>query len=264
MTTWDPAQYLKFADERARPAFDLLARVDALAVGPPTGGTAPWTVFDLGCGPGNVTALLRRRWPGASVIGVDSSEAMLANARANHPEIEFVAADLATFRPPAPADAIVSNAALHWLPEHAGLFPALGRALAPGGVLAVQMPMSSRQASHTLMAESAQAGPWRAKASAALPRFSEHEPADYYGWLAPLCRTVDIWETVYLHALAGEDAVVEWIKGAALRPVLAVLDQGERAGFLADYRARVARAYPRLADGTTLYPFRRLFIVAVK
>ena len=252
---WDPTQYLKFAEERARPAFDLLARVTA---------KEPETVFDLGCGPGNVTALLRTRWPKARVTGVDRSEAMLAKARANHPGIEFVAADLATFSPPAPADVIVANAALHWLPEHARLFPALGRALAPGGVLAVQMPKSSRLPSHTLLALVAQAGPWRAQASAALPRFSEHEPADYYGWLTGSCRSVDIWETVYLHALAGEDAVVEWIKGAALRPLLAALSPEEQNGFLADYRARVAEAYPRRTDGTTLFPFRRLFIVAVK
>jgi trans-aconitate 2-methyltransferase len=252
---WDPAQYLKFADERTRPALDLLARVHA---------ETPATVFDLGCGPGNVTRLLRTRWPKARVMGVDRSEAMLTQARANHPGIEFVAADLATFRPAAPAGAIVSNAALHWLSDHAGLFPALAGCLAPKGTLAVQMPKSSRQPSHTLLAESAQAGPWRVRARAALPRFSEHGPADYYGWLAGLCRSVDIWETVYLHALAGEDAVFEWIKGAALRPVLAALSPEEQNGFLADYRARVAEAYPRRTDGTTLYPFRRLFIVAVK
>ena len=155
MTTapWDPAKYLKFADERARPVLDLLARVPA---------ETPQTVFDLGCGPGNVTALLARRWPGARVIGVDRSEAMLIEARAHHPGIEFVAADLATFRPEAPADVIVANAALHWLSGHAGLFPALGRALAPNGALAVQMPHADDQPSHVLMAESAKSGPWRA------------------------------------------------------------------------------------------------------
>jgi trans-aconitate 2-methyltransferase len=215
---------------------------------------------------------LRRRWPGARVIGVDQSEAMLTEARANHPGIEFVTADLATFRPQAPADVIVANAALHWLSDHAGLFPALGRALAPGGALAVQMPRVNRQPSHLLMAESAKSGPWREKALAALPRYPDHAPADYYGWLAGSCRAVDIWETVYLHALAGDNAVLEWMKGAALRPVLAVLDDAEREGFLADYRARLAQAYPRRVmpsgvhshDGTTLFPFRRLFIVAVK
>ncbi len=255
MTTapWDPAQYLKFADERTRPALDLLARV---------GDPSPKTVFDLGCGPGNVTALLRRRWPDARVTGVDRSEAMLAIARANHPGIEFVAADIAAFRPETPAGVIVSNAALHWLSDHASLFPALARALASGGALAVQMPHVNDQSSHLLMAESARSGSWGAKALAALPRYPRHQPADYYGWLAPLCRTVDIWETTYLHALSGPDAVAEWMKGAALRPLLAALSPEEQDGFFADYRVRLAREYPRRADGTTLFPFRRLFIVA--
>ena len=250
---WDPAQYLKFADERTRPALDLLARV---------GAETPKTVFDLGCGPGNVTALLRHRWPDARVTGVDRSEAMLAEARAHHPGIEFVAADIATFRPETPADAIVSNAALHWLSDHAALFPALARVLAPGGTLAVQMPHVNDQPSHLLMTESARSGPWRAQALAALPRYPHHAPADYYGWLAGSCRTVDIWETVYLHALSGPDAVAEWMKGAALRPLLAALSPQEQAGFLADYRARLAKEYPRQPNGTTLFPFRRLFIVA--
>ena len=187
---------------------------------------------------------------------------MLAEARAKHPGIEFVRADIADFRPDAPADVIVSNAALHWLADHARLFPALAARLAPGGTLAVQMPHVNNQTSHRLMAESAAAGPWRTKAVAALPRYPDHAPADYYGWLAPLAATVDVWETVYHHALAGEHAVLEWMKGAALRPLLTALSPEEQNGFLADYRARLARAYPIRPDGTTLFPFRRLFIVA--
>lgn len=253
MTTWDPAQYLKFGGERARPALDLLARVPA---------PSPGTVYDLGCGPGTVTALLKRRWPEARIVGVDRSEPMLAEARAKHPGVEFVQADIADFRPDAPADVIVSNAALHWLSDHARLFPALARALAPGGSLAVQMPHVNRQRSHLSMAESAGAGPWRTNAEAALPRYPDHAAADYYGWLAPLCRSVDIWEATYLHALSGPDAVLEWMKGAAMRPLLAVLDDAAREGFLADYRARLAREYPPRPDGVTLFPFRRLFIVA--
>lgn len=250
---WDPAQYLKFGDERARPALDLLARVPA---------PSPKTVYDLGCGPGTVTALLKHRWPAARIVGVDRSEPMLAEARAKHPGIEFVRADIADFRPDAPADVIVSNAALHWLSDHVRLFPALARALAPGGTLAVQMPHVNHQTSHRLMAESASAGPWRTKAEAALPRYPDHGAADYYGWLAPLASAVDIWETIYHHALAGEHAVLEWMKGAALRPLLAALDDAAREGFLADYRNRLARAYPVRPDGTTIFPFRRLFIVA--
>ncbi len=250
---WNPAQYLKFADERMRPALDLLARVDH---------DTPRTAVDLGCGAGNVTAFLAKRWPGARVTGVDSSEAMLVKARAAHPTIEFVAGDLAAFRPGAPVDILYSNAALHWLADHARLFPALMDALAPGGALAVQMPRPTEQPSHVLMAESAAAGPWRAKAVAALPRYPQHAVADYYDWLAARARTLDIWETTYVHVLKGKDAVAEWTKGTALRPVLAALDDGEREGFLADYRRRLAAAYPPRPDGTTLFPFRRLFLVA--
>lgn len=252
---WNPAQYLKFADERTRPALDLLARV-------PHDGAR--TVVDLGCGAGNVTALLARRWPGARVTGIDSSDAMLAKARAAHPTIEFAAGDLAAFRPDAPVDVLYSNAALHWLSDHARLFPALMDGLAPGGVFAAQMPRPTEQPSHVLMALSAAAGPWRAKATAALPRYPQHAVADYYDWLAPRAQILDIWETIYIHALKGEDAVVEWTKGTALRPVLAALSPEEQEGFLADYRARLRAAYPRRPDGTTLFPFRRLFIVAVR
>lgn len=211
-----------------------------------------------------MTGLLKRRWPAARVVGIDRSEAMLAEARAKNPGAEFVQADIDDFRPDAPADVIVSNAALHWLSDHARLFPALASRLAPGGTLAVQMPHVNDQATHRLMAESAAAGPWRTKAEAALSPYPDHAPADYYGWLAPACRAVDIWETVYLHALAGRDAVLEWMKGAALRPILAALGPEDRDAFLADYRARLAREYPPGPDGATLLPYRRLFIVALR
>jgi len=198
------------------------------------------------------------------VVGVDSSDTMLAEARDKYPGIEFVCADIAHFVPDAPAGVIVSNAALHWLSDHARLFPGLVARLAPGGVFAAQMPHVNHQTSHVLMAESADAGPWRDKARAALPRYPDHVAADYYGWLAPLCRAVEVWETVYHHTLAGENAVLEWMKGAARRPMLALLAPAERDGFLADYGARLARAYLRRANGVTLFPFRRLFIIAAK
>ncbi|MBM3564773.1 MAG: trans-aconitate 2-methyltransferase [Alphaproteobacteria bacterium] len=253
---WDPAQYLKFADERTRPALDLLARVPA---------ETPESVADLGCGAGNVTRLLAARWPGAQIVGVDSSDAMLAKARAQLPDATFVRGDLARWRPGAPLDVLYSNAALHWLSDHARLFPALMETLKPGGVLAVQMPRPLEQPSHVEMAKAAEAGPWRTKAVPALPAYPRHAVAEYHDWLNPLSRGLDIWETIYTHALKGEDAVVEWTKGAALSPVLAALaDKTEREGFLAEYKKRLRAAYPPRADGTTLFPFRRLFIVAAK
>jgi trans-aconitate 2-methyltransferase len=253
MTGWDPAKYLEFEDQRLRPALDLLGRVTA---------RAPRTVYDLGCGAGNVTRLLRERWPEARVTGVDSSEAMLAAAARAAPGVAWVHADLAAWSAPAPADLIFSNAALHWLDDHPALFPALARQLAPGGVLAVQMPRNHVAPSHTEMVETARGGPWRDRLAPLLRLAPVAAPAAYLDMLAPHVDRVDIWETEYLQVLDGAAPVVEWVKGSALKPLLDALEPAERTAFLASYGARVATAYPRRPDGHTLYPFRRLFILA--
>jgi trans-aconitate 2-methyltransferase len=252
---WDPAKYLEFAGHRLRPALDLLARVPL---------TAPAVVYDLGCGAGNVTRLLVERWPAAAVTGVDASAAMLAAARATAPAVAWEQADLAAWRAPRPADLVFSNAALHWLDDHPGLFPRLMADLAPGGVLAVQMPRNHGAPSHTEMIAAAEAGSWRGRLSPALRTRPVAEPAVYHGILEPHVSRLDIWETEYLHMLDGDNPVVEWTRGSALRPLLDALDEPERSAFLAEYAARVARAYPRRADGRTLLPFRRLFIVATR
>ena len=253
--TWDPTQYLKFAAPRLRPALDLLARVDA---------EAPAGVYDLGCGTGAATRLLAARWPAAAVTGVDSSPEMLSRARREEggATIAWVESDLAGWAPSDAADVLFSNAALHWLEGHERLFPRLVGCLRPGGVLAVQMPRNHQSPSHTCMVEAARAGPWRARLEPVL-RPAPVEAADaYYAILAPLAVDVDIWETEYIHVLDGENPVVEWTKSTALRPLLDALEDGERDGFLAEYAARLAAAHPRRPDGTTLFPFRRLFIVA--
>jgi trans-aconitate 2-methyltransferase len=256
MATWDPQQYLTFAGERARPALDLLGRIRA---------GAPATVFDLGCGAGNVTRVLAERWPGARVTGVDSSAAMLERARAAAPDLEFVARDLASWTAPAPAsaDVVFSNAALHWLDDHPALFARLMAQLAPGGTLAVQMPRNHGAASHSIMLEAAHAGPWRARLARVRGIRPVHEPAAYYRMLAPLAARLDIWETEYLHVLEGEDPVVAWTRGTGLRPYLDALDEEEQQrDFLSAYAERIARAYPPEPDGRTLFRFRRTFIVA--
>ncbi len=250
---WDPAQYLKFADQRLRPAIDLLNRIDA---------AEPGEICDLGAGAGNVTRLLKARWPNARVTGVDASREMLAKAAATAPEIAWQRADLAAWRPERLADLIYSNAALHWLGDHEWLFPALVSALAPGGVLAVQMPRNFSAPSHTSIAEAARSGPWKAKLEPLLRAIPVAEPAFYYGVLSPLVADLDIWETEYLQVLEGEHPVKEWTKGTWLKPLLDALEGPERSGFEAAYAELVARAYPRRADGRTLLPFRRLFIVA--
>ena len=252
--SWNPDQYLKFSAPRLRPALDLLAAVPA---------TQPGNVYDLGCGAGNVTRLLAQRWPQAGVTGVDDSAAMLAKAAADPGGVRWVLRSLADWRAEHPADVIYSNAALHWLPGHAQLFPALLAQLAPGGVLAVQMPRNFGAPSHTLIADTVRTGAWCARLEALLQPSPVAAPETYYDMLAPLAARLDIWETEYLQVLEGPDPVKEWTKGTWLKQFLDALEEPERSAFEADYAARVRAAYPARADGKTLFPFRRLFMVAV-
>lgn len=251
--SWDPTQYLKFAGERLRPAIDLLARVPA---------TAPARVVDLGCGAGNLAPLLLQRWPQAALTGVDSSPQMLAKARSDFPQATFVEADIGTWRPAQPVEVLYSNAALHWLDGHETLFPALLDAVVPGGWLAVQMPRNFAAPSHTCVIDTIEQGPWRARLEPILRRRPVASPRDYWRLLASRVAALDIWEVEYLQVLTGDNAVAEFVKGSWLKQFLDRLEGAQRDAFEADYRRRVAAAYPREANGRTLFPFRRLFILA--
>jgi trans-aconitate 2-methyltransferase len=254
--SWNPQQYLKFSQPRLRPAMDLLARIPS---------AEPQVVYDLGCGAGNVTAALVNRWPGAKIIGVDASATMLAQAARTLPQLQWVHQALDGWQAERPADVIYSNAALHWLPDHRRLFPRLVAMLSPGGVLAVQMPRNFSAPSHTLIEATARAGPWHGRLASLLAAAAPvAEPQFYYSLLAPLAASLDIWESEYLQVLSGEDPVKEWTKGTWLLQFLERLDPTERADFEADYALRLRAAYPRRADGSTLFPFRRLFIVLRK
>ncbi len=250
---WDPARYLGFDSERLRPALDLLARVPL---------EAPGGVVDLGCGPGHVTRILQARWPAAQVLGVDRSPEMLARAAADGPGLAWRQADLATWAPKEPVDLLYANASLHWLEDHATLFPRLMGFLKPGGCLAVQMPRNHDRPSHQAAFAVAGEGPWRDRLEPLLRRQPVSEPEAYLEWLAPGAATLDIWETDYLHRLEGPDPVVAWTRGSLLVPLLEVLEPGEREAFLAAYRDRLRAAYPIDASGRTSFRFRRLFIVA--
>lgn len=253
---WNPGQYLKFAGQRMRPALDLLNRIDC---------EDPETVFDLGCGPGNVTPFLRDRWPDANVTGVDTSSEMLAKARADHPDIDWVQADGDTWAPQEPASVIYSNAALHWIDDHEALFPRLLNCLTSGGVLAVQMPHNHGAASHTGMRETVLGGPWRDRLEPVMRTQPVHDPDVYYDILAPHASQLDIWETIYAQVMEGDNPIAEWTKGSALKPFLdALTDADENAAFFDAYTRRMQAAYPKRADGKTLFHFRRLFIVATR
>ncbi|MGW1174299.1 methyltransferase domain-containing protein [Kitasatospora sp. NPDC002543] len=262
MTTpvWDPAQYLRFADERTRPLRDLLARVPAL----PHPGAE--TVLDIGCGPGNSTAVLRERWPHARLTGVDNSAPMLATARAEgEPGASYLLADARDYDPaPARPDLIVSNATLQWVDGHLALLPRWADALEPGGVLAFQVPGNFDAPSHTLLADLRRSARWRDALGEKAVRAGVHPPERYLDALAAAGCLPDVWETTYLTPLPGSDPVLEWVKGTALRPVLTRLaDPADRAAFLAEYGRLLREAYPA-GPGGTVFPFRRIFAVGTK
>jgi trans-aconitate 2-methyltransferase len=249
--TWDPSRYLTFADERGRPFVELVARIAA---------TGPRTVVDLGCGPGNLTALLADRWPDASVVGLDSSSEMIERARATDPRVAFDVVDLREWAPDRPVDVLVSNATLQWVPGHLELLPQLVSSVAAGGWFAFQVPGNFDEPSHTIRAELAAEEPYAAHTGdVAVP--SSHDPAVYLDALARLGCRVDAWETTYLHVLTGPDPVFTWVSGTGARPTLQALPDDLRPAFEAEFKARLASAYPRHEYGVVL-TFRRIFVVA--
>jgi trans-aconitate 2-methyltransferase len=252
-STWDPWQYLKFSNERVRPAFDLLAQVPL--------ETAE-RVVDLGCGTGNMTVILKQRFAAADVRGVDGAETMLAKARAAAPDCHFEQGDFSTWTPAAKPDLIFSNAALHWATHHETLFPRLLSLLAPRGVLAVQMPAMHDAPLRRLQNEVARLGPWSHHLDDAGYARGLLPVEAYYDVIRPLVASLDIWETTYLHVLTGEDAVTEWAAGSSLRPFLDKLPPDQATAFRAAYSAALRPHYPRRPDGTTLLPFRRFFLIA--
>jgi trans-aconitate 2-methyltransferase len=252
MADWSPSHYLQFEDERTRPARDLLAQVPL---------PAPEHVVDMGCGPGNSTELLVARYPAARVTGLDSSPNMLAEARRRVPAAGFAEADANTWVPEPATDLVFANAIYQWVPDHLSQLPRVLAALAPGAVLAVQMPDNLAEPSHVLMRQTAAEGPWaeQLRHAARLPL----PPArTYYDALRPVAIRIEVWHTAYNHVLEGPEAIVEWVSSTGLRPFLDPLGPGHRADFLARYLAHIAAAYPRTADGKVLLRFPRLFVVA--
>lgn len=249
MPTWNAVQYLKFGEDRIRPCHDLLNRIASQRVR---------RIVDLGCGPGNSTAVAAARWPEAELAGVDNSAAMIDVARKDQPHRRWIFEDISSWASTTQDrfDLVFSNAALQWVPDHAALFPKLLDRVDAGGALAVQIPADFNALPHRLMRELAPAGV-RAK------EWYSHEPSFYYDVLSGHAGKLDIWETIYQHVLADSDDIVEWYKGSGLRPFLeAMPGETERERFMTAYRAKIRDAYPLRPDGKVLFPFRRLFIVA--
>ncbi|WPH15475.1 trans-aconitate 2-methyltransferase [Variovorax paradoxus] len=257
MLDWNPALYRRYEDERTRPAQELLARVPL---------SEATHVVDLGCGPGNSTELLANRFPTAKVVGTDNSEAMLASARERLPQARFELSDIATWAPQDQApDLIYANAALQWVPDHEQLIPRLFAALAPGGVLAIQMPDNREEPTHRLMRAVAAEAPWAEPIGDADRLRTLLLPlGGYYDLLAPVAARVDVWHTIYQHPMADAAAIVEWVRGTGLKPFVDRLPADLQASYLAEYERRVDLAYPARTDGKRLLAFPRMFIVAQK
>ncbi len=254
--SWDPAQYLRFAGQRLRPGLDLLGRIDV---------EAPEQVHDLGCGTGQLTRLMAHRWPGAHVVGSDSSREMLDEARLGDTqrEVEWRQFDAADWAEPARLDVIYSNAVLHWVPGHDALIERLLGSLRPGGQLAVQMPLSWYEPSHELMRTTlAETGSGSDELRSRLAEPNVAQPEHYADLLAASAATVDLWTTRYFQVLHGPDAVLAWVSGTALRPILDELGPEARTEFVDRYSRALRTAYPTRKDGSTLFPFPRLFFVA--
>lgn len=253
---WDPGQYHKFGDHRLRPALELFERA-MLALG----DRVPKEIYDLGCGGGEIARIMADRWPDARVVGLDSSTEMLTKAEAaGASRIEWMEADVSTWQASPKADLLYSNAMFQWVDGHPQVFPHIMDQLAPGGVMAVQMPLSFSQTSHQLLRETLEDfGTPELRKSVSRKWV---EDADwYYDLLKPQASFLDIWEVRYLQVLQGDDPVLEWVKGSALRPVLTAMADDEADKFLAAYGAALREAYPKRTNGETLFPFHRLFMV---
>ena len=252
---WDAGQYLRFGGERSRPFFDLIAQV---------GAADPGYVADLGCGPGNLTAVLAQRWPGATVVGVDNSPEMIATANRDVApgvaNLAFQIGDVWDWRPDRPVDVLACNAVLQWVPGHQRLLLDWAGLLAPGGWLAFQLPGNFDQPSHAIIRELAQSSRWRTLLKNAEHNRQAGDPAEYVELLARPGYQVDAWETSYLHVLPGDDPVLEWTKGTTLRPVLAALDPEQATAFVGEYAERLRQVYKPRSFGT-IFPFRRVFTV---
>jgi trans-aconitate 2-methyltransferase len=257
MATWNAGQYLRFADERTRPSRDLAARIAVERAA---------TVIDLGCGPGNSTAVLAERWPAAEITGLDTSGDMLGTAREGHPEWRWEEGDIASWASTAGRsyDLVFSNAALQWVGDHAALLPQLLRRVSPAGALAMQIPARESPA-HDLVRAMADSAAWRPFFTHSFADWDSRDTGFYYDVLTPHATRLDIWETTYIHVLDSPADIVEWYKGTGLRPFLSALqDDAARERFLAEYLAGIEKLYCPRADGRVLFPFRRIFVIAYR
>ncbi|MFT3781296.1 MAG: methyltransferase domain-containing protein [Nibricoccus sp.] len=258
MPTWDSSQYLKFANERTQPAVDLAARI-ALET--------PAEIVDLGCGPGNSTAVVARRWPAAKLLGLDSSAEMIAAAKEQQPEWHWEMADIATWTTENQQafDLVFSNAALQWVPNHARVLPELLLRVKDGGALAFQVPADPNAPAHQIARTLTSSVTWKPFFATPVREWQVEEPSFYYDVLAERATRLEMWTTDYYHVMSSAAGIVEWYRGTGLRPFLEKLsDPIDQERFIADYLQQLEKVYLPRSNGKVLFPFSRLFVVAYR
>ncbi|MGI0116439.1 methyltransferase domain-containing protein [Zooshikella sp. RANM57] len=254
MSGWSPDCYLQFANERLKPIQDLIHRISY---------ERPKRVVDLGCGPGNSTAELRNRWPYAEIMGIDQSSEMLNKARQSGLQANWLKADISHWQALDSVDVLFANAVLHWLPNHEVLFPRLIDQLTTSGILAVQMPANFDTPLYQLVDELVSSAYWHKRFKSFEKAITFEKTAFYYDVLAPLCSSIDLWETCYCHVMENHQAILNWFRGTGLRPYLTALDNNDwQQEFEQQILMGYQQAYPKQENGYILFPFRRLFIVA--
>ncbi len=256
MPSWDAQQYVKFKRERTQPSLDLVSRIEV---------DIPNTIVDIGCGPGNSTAVLRSRWPGAEISAFDSSPEMLALARKSDSSISWFEADASTWLPERKYDLIFSNAALQWLPNHEQLFPRLLSIVSQTGALAIQMPAYYDSPLHKQLIDVSKNTAWADATAPARSRLSMRPPEFYYDLLGDSASKIDIWQTAYYHEMDSVESILEWFRGTGMRPFLDALQNPEdKSRFESELLDRYRQVYLKRDNGKVLLPFRRFFLIAYK
>ena len=256
MADWDPELYLRFQRERDKPAMDLIGNIEL---------DSPGRIVDLGCGPGNSTLLLKARWPGAEIIGIDCSPSMIGKAREACPEASFLVADMCgDLTDLGPFDIVFANASLQWISDQAGLIFRLFGLVGPQGVLAAQIPQFDQMPISGVINKVVASSRWASSLGDLDPGFHFNPDANYYEWFSYPGTDVRMWATEYYHVMDGHDRIVEMMRSTGLKTYLEHLSDGDAPQFIRSIKEGLERAYPRQKDGKVLFPFKRLFVLARK
>ena len=253
---WNPELYLKFDKERTQPSLDLVSRINF---------ENPKRIIDVGCGPGNSTQILSKRWHDAIITGVDNSPAMIEKARRDFPNQQWKILDASKDEIEGKYDIIFSNAAIQWIPDHFNLFKKFHKILSNKGLFAVQIPLFFNMPIGKSIARIAKDHRWSFKTEEVIKLFTIHNSSTYYNYLSELFTSVEMWETDYMHIMDSHFSILEMMRSTGLKPYLNKLESDAlQKKFEDEVYKNIKNDYPLQKNGKVLFPFKRLFFIAKK